>query len=121
MSCWVLAAVLAGGVLVLAWLGAPARAWAVLAALACAALAAAGSVAACAAVALLVLAPLLVLAIGPLRRALVIGPALRLARRLRLAPVISETERVALDAGSAWLESEVFAGVPDWGRILATP
>ncbi len=51
-----------------------------------------------------------------LRRRLVTGPAMRaLAPRL---PRMSDTERVALDAGTVWWDGELFSGAPDWQRML---
>lgn len=34
-------------------------------------------------------------------------------------PAISETEREAIDAGTVWWDGELFAGNPDWNRLLA--
>lgn len=39
----------------------------------------------------------------------------------RFAPRISETERQALGAGTAWLERSFFAGRLDWAALLAEP
>ncbi|MGH8493191.1 MAG: acyl-CoA dehydrogenase [Moraxellaceae bacterium] len=55
----------------------------------------------------------------PLRRLLIIPPALYLVRRL--LPPISDTEREAIAAGSTWWESELFSGHPDWQKLLAIP
>lgn len=43
----------------------------------------------------------------------------RLARRA--LPRISETERQALEAGTVWIDQELFRGRPDWKKILAEP
>jgi acyl-CoA dehydrogenase len=32
---------------------------------------------------------------------------------------MSETERIALEAGTVWVEGELFSGRPDFGRILS--
>ena len=37
-----------------------------------------------------------------------------------MTPRISDTERQALEAGTVWLEGELFSGNPDWQRILET-
>ncbi|MCB1056334.1 MAG: acyl-CoA dehydrogenase, partial [Acidobacteria bacterium] len=42
----------------------------------------------------------------------------RLRRRL---PRMSATERAALEAGTVWLDGEIFSGRPDLRRILAEP
>src|SRR4026209_2189339 len=36
-------------------------------------------------------------------------------------PRISETERQALEAGTVWVDGELFAGRPDFGRMLREP
>jgi len=55
----------------------------------------------------------------PLRRALFAAPLLKLFERV--LPRISETEQVALDAGTVGFEGELFAGKPDWSRLLSEP
>jgi acyl-CoA dehydrogenase len=44
-----------------------------------------------------------------------------LARRKGLVPRISATERQALEAGTVWVDGELFSGRPDLRRILAEP
>ena len=51
-----------------------------------------------------------------LRRSLVTGPAMRLLTPM--FPNMSETERVALEAGTVWFEAELFRGAPDWKQLL---
>src|SRR3954470_22465651 len=46
---------------------------------------------------------------------------LRTARRKGLIPRISETERQALEAGTVWVDGELFSGRPDFRRMLAEP
>ncbi|HET9817954.1 MAG TPA: acyl-CoA dehydrogenase [Rhodanobacteraceae bacterium] len=55
----------------------------------------------------------------PLRRALFAAPLLALLKRV--LPKISETEQVALDAGTVGFEGELFAGKPDWSKLLSQP
>ncbi|MGN6314267.1 MAG: acyl-CoA dehydrogenase [Rhodanobacteraceae bacterium] len=55
----------------------------------------------------------------PLRRALVSKPLLNVFRRV--LPKLSETEQVALDAGTVGFEGELFAGKPDWSKLLSQP
>jgi acyl-CoA dehydrogenase len=40
---------------------------------------------------------------------------------LGLLPTISDTERIALEAGTTWVEGEFFTGKPDFKRILSEP
>ena len=36
-------------------------------------------------------------------------------------PPISDTERVAIEAGTVWWEAELFRGNPDWSKLLQVP
>jgi acyl-CoA dehydrogenase len=42
-------------------------------------------------------------------------------RRRNLLPRLSTTERQALEAGTVWVDRELFSGRPDLGRMLAEP
>jgi len=55
----------------------------------------------------------------PLRRGLISKPLLNVFRRV--LPKLSETEQVALDAGTVGFEGELFSGKPDWAQLLAQP
>ncbi len=68
---------------------------------------------------LLALAAAAVLLVPPVRRLVLTGPAFRLYRRI--LPVMSATERDALEAGTVWFEGELFRGRPDWNRLRALP
>jgi acyl-CoA dehydrogenase len=39
----------------------------------------------------------------------------------RVLPTLSDTEREAIEAGDVWWDAELFAGNPDWGKLLAVP
>ena len=54
----------------------------------------------------------------PLRRLLSLA-VLRLVRAMRLLPAISGTEKQAIDAGTVWVEAELFSGKPDFARLLS--
>ncbi|MCK0507267.1 acyl-CoA dehydrogenase [Aromatoleum anaerobium] len=57
--------------------------------------------------------------IRPLRRELVTA---RIFKAFRGAlPSMSQTEKDALEAGTVWWEGELFAGRPDWAKLLAYP
>lgn len=56
--------------------------------------------------------------ITPLRRTLISTPIVRIISALGLLPRISETERVALESGTSWIEQDFFSGKPDFGKIL---
>lgn len=57
-----------------------------------------------------------ILGLGPVRRAVVMRPAMKLAGGM--LPTIGDTERVALEAGTVWWEGELFSGKPNWKRLL---
>jgi len=55
----------------------------------------------------------------PLRRMLITNHLLGWFRKV--LPPISETERIAIDAGNTWWDADLFTGRPDWKKLLATP
>jgi acyl-CoA dehydrogenase len=55
----------------------------------------------------------------PLRRILITDHLLGWFRKV--LPPISETERIAIDAGNTWWDADLFTGRPDWKKLLATP
>ncbi|MBL8400619.1 acyl-CoA dehydrogenase [Accumulibacter sp.] len=55
----------------------------------------------------------------PLRRALISRPIFNTYKRI--LPQMSDTERVALEAGTVWWDGELFRGNPDWEKLLAYP
>ncbi len=57
--------------------------------------------------------------VRPLRRMLVTDHLLGWFRKV--LPPISETERIAIDAGNTWWDADLFTGRPDWNKLLATP
>lgn len=63
--------------------------------------------------------PALIVHVAPLRRAVITGPVLRLMKAMRLMPEISATERTAIEAGSVWVDGELFSGKPDFRRLAA--
>jgi acyl-CoA dehydrogenase len=54
-----------------------------------------------------------------LRRGLVTASIFRAFRKA--LPSMSQTEKDALEAGTVWWEGELFAGWPDWQKLLAYP
>ena len=60
-----------------------------------------------------------VLGIPALRLRFVSSALLR--RFQRMMPVMSDTERDALEAGTVWWEAELFSGQPDWHHLLGYP
>ncbi len=52
------------------------------------------------------------------RRYLVSLPLMKVMKALRFLPSISETERTAIEAGTVWVDRELFSGKPDFDRLL---
>ena len=71
--------------------------------------------------ALSTLVVMVALNIPVLRRVLISANIMRVLQALKLMPVISETERTALEAGSIWLDGELFSGKPDFKRLMSEP
>src|SRR5215813_3826087 len=53
------------------------------------------------------------------RRDYLSKPIFRWARQV--LPTLSDTEREAIEAGETWWDAELFAGNPDWRKLLALP
>lgn len=62
-----------------------------------------------------------ILNVKPVRRTLLSGPLMKLLDALKILPVISETEQTAIDAGTVWVEGELFSGKPDFKRMSSEP
>ncbi|RNC79384.1 MAG: acyl-CoA dehydrogenase [Balneola sp.] len=56
--------------------------------------------------------------VKPVRRTLLSGPIMKLMDALNFLPTISETEQTAIDAGTVWVDGELFSGKPNFKRIL---
>ena len=56
-----------------------------------------------------------------LRRSLLTCPVYSLIRRMCAFPRISETERVALEAGDVWIEKDLFGGMPNVAQLRSLP
>ena len=65
--------------------------------------------------------PAAVLNLPPLRRVLISSRILRTMKRLGFLPVISDTERTAIEAGTVWVDGELFSGKPDFERLVREP
>ena len=71
--------------------------------------------------ALLLIAPVVAFNFPPIRQAALSMPIMNLMEKLKLMPVISETEKVALEAGTTWVDGELFSGKPNFQEILNQP
>ncbi|KAA3609536.1 MAG: acyl-CoA dehydrogenase [Planctomycetota bacterium] len=54
----------------------------------------------------------------PIRRNLVTKPLMKLMKAMKFLPVISETERTAIEAGTVWVDGDLFSGQPDFQKLL---
>jgi len=57
-------------------------------------------------------------AIKPVRKVTLSNGIMKLMKALNFLPVISQTERTAIEAGTVWMDGELFSGKPDFKRIL---
>jgi acyl-CoA dehydrogenase len=64
---------------------------------------------------------MLLFAVRPVRSNILTQPIMKLLDALKIMPVISETEKTAIEAGSTWVEGELFSGKPDLKKIMAEP
>jgi len=64
---------------------------------------------------------ILLVFIPPIRRLLLSSPILWVMKKMHLVPSISETEKQAIEAGSAWVEKEFFSGKPNLKTLLSQP
>ena len=63
----------------------------------------------------------LLLNVRPLRRMLISSRILKILNARRLLPVISPTEQAAIEAGSVWIDADLFSGKPDFRRLNSEP
>ena len=56
--------------------------------------------------------------VTPLRRALLSSSVMKTMEALQFLPTISETEQTAIDAGTVWMDAELFSGKPDFQKTL---
>jgi len=61
----------------------------------------------------------LVLGVPFVRRRVVTGPIQGFVGKI--LPPMSETERIALEAGTVWWDGELFSGRPNWSKWFGTP
>jgi len=66
---------------------------------------------------LVLIALALIFGLPPLRRVLVSRFAMK--AMAPVLPLLGDTERIALEAGTVWWDAELFSGRPDWSKLLA--
>lgn len=59
--------------------------------------------------------------VKPIRRALISAPLMKLLDAMNILPVISETEQTAIEAGTVWVEGELFSGKPNMKKMSSEP
>ncbi len=70
---------------------------------------------------ILTAAPFLLFSIPPIRSRVFAKRIATILKKAGLLPIISETERVALEAGTVWMDGELFSGKPDVSKLLDQP
>lgn len=55
------------------------------------------------------------------RQVVITAPLFKFIQAFSLLPAISDAERAAIEAGSVWVDGELFSGKPNLKRILAAP
>ena len=65
--------------------------------------------------------PAIILNLPPLRRSLITAPVMKAIAALNLLPNISDTEKAAIEAGTVWVEGELFSGSPNFQRLNSEP
>ena len=66
-------------------------------------------------------AVLFVCNVASFRKLLISKHVMELINKLKLMPEISETERVILEAGTTWVDGEIFSGDPNFKNIMSQP
>lgn len=56
-----------------------------------------------------------------LRRATLTRGVMKTIKSMGFLPTISETESIAIESGTVWVDGELFSGKPDFGRLLREP
>ncbi len=56
-----------------------------------------------------------------IRQVVITAPIVKAIQLFKLLPAISDTERAAIEAGTVWMDGELFSGKPNFKRILAEP
>lgn len=59
--------------------------------------------------------------VRPIRAALLTKGIVALIEKFEFLPKISETERAAIDAGTVWIEGDLFSGKPDFKKLIDQP
>ncbi len=64
---------------------------------------------------------MLIFNIKPLRATVVTKAVMTLFEKLKFLPKISDTERAAIDAGTVWVEKDLFSGKPEFSKLMQEP
>lgn len=54
----------------------------------------------------------------PVRKHILSAGIMKFMTAMKFLPVISETERTAIEAGTVWVDGELFSGKPDFNKII---
>ena len=64
---------------------------------------------------------ILFVVIRPVRRACLTRPLMWFIKKFNIFPRVSETEKIALEAGKTWVEKEFFSGKPRFKKLINSP
>lgn len=56
--------------------------------------------------------------VTPIRRAVLSNSLMKLMEALKFLPKISQTERTAIEAGTVWMDGELFSGKPNFKKMM---
>ncbi|MEZ4741994.1 MAG: acyl-CoA dehydrogenase [Bdellovibrionota bacterium] len=65
--------------------------------------------------------PFLIVSLPVVRARILTQPIMKLLTSMKIMPEISETEKIAIEAGTTWVEGELFSGKPNFGKIFNEP
>ena len=65
-----------------------------------------------------VCAPMFLLSVSFVRRILISNTVMKILDALKIMPTISETEKIALEAGHTWADAELFSGNPNLKKLM---
>ena len=57
-------------------------------------------------------------AVPPIRKNIITRPIVGFLKANNILPAISDTERTAIEAGTVWVDGELFSGKPDFKRLM---
>ena len=60
-----------------------------------------------------------IMSLPMIRRFVISKPIMSFLIKMKFLPKISETEKIAIDAGTVWMDAELFSGKPNFNRLMS--